>query len=78
MEKLRDKIAEGNIDKVYIHSPDRLSRKYAYQMILLEEFKKLGVEVIFLNYQISDNPESQLLLQMQDYTLKKLSFSAIK
>ncbi|WP_341811287.1 recombinase family protein [Wolbachia endosymbiont (group A) of Oxytorus armatus] len=65
LEKLRDKIAEGNIDKVYIHSPDRLSRKYAYQMILLEEFKKLGVEVIFLNHQISDNPESQLLLQMQ-------------
>ncbi|WP_264731752.1 recombinase family protein [Wolbachia endosymbiont (group A) of Sphaerophoria taeniata] len=49
LEKLRDKIAEGRIDKVYIHSPDRLSRKYAYQMVLLEEFKKLGVEVIFLN-----------------------------
>lgn len=49
LEKLRDKIAEGSIDKVYIHSPDRLSRKYAYQMVLLEEFKKLGVEVIFFN-----------------------------
>ena len=65
LEKLRDQIAFGIIDKVYIHSPDRLSRKYAYQMILIEEFEKAGVEIIFLNFQQSDNPESQLLLQMQ-------------
>jgi len=66
LEKLRDQIASGTIDKIYIHSPDRLSRKYAYQMILIEEFEKSGVEVIFLNFQQSDdNPESHLLLQMQ-------------
>jgi site-specific DNA recombinase len=66
LEKLRDQIAAGVIDKIYIHSPDRLSRKYAYQMILIEEFEKYGVEVIFLNFQKSnENPESQLLLQMQ-------------
>ena len=66
LEKLRDQVAAGAIDKIYIHSPDRLSRKYAYQMILMEEFEKCGVEVIFLNYEASnDNPESHLLLQMQ-------------
>jgi site-specific DNA recombinase len=66
LEKLRDQVAAGTIDKIYIHSPDRLSRKYAYQMILIEEFEKFGVEIIFLNFQQSnDNPESQLLLQMQ-------------
>lgn len=66
LEKLRDQVAVGAIDKIYIHSPDRLSRKYAYQMILIEEFEKNGVDVIFLNFQKSnDNPESQLLLQMQ-------------
>ena len=66
LEKLRDQVAAGIIDKIYIHSPDRLSRKYAYQMILIEEFEKFGVEVIFLNFQQSTtNPESQLLLQMQ-------------
>jgi site-specific DNA recombinase len=65
LEKLRDKVAGGEIDKIYIHSPDRLSRKYAYQMILLEEFQKSGAEVIFLNYQTNDSPESHLLLQMQ-------------
>lgn len=65
LEKLRDRVAEGKIDKIYIHSPDRLSRKYAYQMILLEEFQKAGAEAVFFNYEINDNPESQLLLQMQ-------------
>lgn len=65
LEMLRDKVSTGELDKIYIHSPDRLSRKYAYQMILLEEFQNAGVEVIFLNFQSNDNPESQLLLQMQ-------------
>jgi site-specific DNA recombinase len=65
LERLRDKAFGGGIDKIYIHSPDRLSRKYAYQMILMEEFQKSGVEVIFLNYQGNDSPESHLLLQMQ-------------
>ena len=66
LEKLRDQVAAGMIDKIYIHSPDRLSRKYAYQMILIEEFERYGADVVFLNFQKSnENPESQLLLQMQ-------------
>lgn len=65
LEKLRDRVSLSEIDKIYIHSPDRLSRKYAYQMLLLEEFQKAGAEIIFLNYQTNDSPESHLLLQMQ-------------
>ncbi len=44
--------------------PDRLSRKYAYQVLLLEEFKRWEVEVRFLR-QPPDNPEQQLLVQIQ-------------
>ncbi|GFQ94732.1 recombinase [Trichonephila clavata] len=65
LDRLRDKVGKGEIDKIYIHSPDRLSRKTVYQMILLEEFEKAGVEVIFLNYKTDKSPESNLLLQMQ-------------
>src|SRR5713226_5207878 len=36
LERLRDLAAEGVIDRVYVHSPDRLARKYAYQALLLE------------------------------------------
>ncbi len=52
LEKLRDRVADREIDKIYVHSPDRLSRKYAYQMILLEEFHKGGAEIIFLIVQL--------------------------
>ena len=65
LEKLRDSVFADEIDKIYIHSPDRLSRKYVYQMILLEEFQKSGAEIIFLNCESNNSPESQLLLQMQ-------------
>jgi DNA invertase Pin-like site-specific DNA recombinase len=37
LERLRDLAAEGHIQAVLIHSPDRLSRKYAYQVLLTEE-----------------------------------------
>jgi site-specific DNA recombinase len=49
LERLRDAAAAGVIDRLYVHSPDRLARKYAYQVLLVEEFGRLGVEVVFLN-----------------------------
>jgi site-specific DNA recombinase len=33
LERLRDLAAEGHFQTVLIHSPDRLSRKYAYQVL---------------------------------------------
>ena len=38
-----------------IYAPDRLSRNYAYQMILMEELNNQGVEVVFINSPQSDN-----------------------
>jgi site-specific DNA recombinase len=46
-------------------SPDRLARRYAYQVLLLEEFRRAGCEVTFLQHPISDDPNDQLLLQIQ-------------
>ena len=65
LERLRDLVAEGAIDRVYVHSPDRLARKYAYQALLLDEFQSAGVEVVFLNRALSQSPEDELLLQVQ-------------
>ena len=66
MERLRDAVASGTIDRVYVHSPDRLARKLSHQAILLEEFSKHECEVIFLNQEgIPQTPEATLLLQMQ-------------
>lgn len=65
LERLRDQAAAGLIDRLYVHSPDRLARKYAYQILLVEEFQRCGIEVVFLNHEIGDKPEERLLLQVQ-------------
>lgn len=65
LERLRDALAAGLIDRLYVHSPDRLARKYAYQVLLIEECQRAGVEVVFLNHPLGQSPEEQLLLQMQ-------------
>ena len=65
LEKLRDTTAAGAIDRLYVHSPDRLARKYAYQVVLVDEFHQCGVELIFLNRKIGESAEDDLLLQVQ-------------
>ncbi len=65
LEKLRDLAATGQIEAVLIYSPDRLSRKYAYQVLLIEEFARQGVEVIFIKSPKAQTPEEHLLLQFQ-------------
>src|SRR5271165_531151 len=49
LERVRDLAAEGQIQAVLAYSPDRLSRKYAYQILLIEELAKHGVETMFVN-----------------------------
>ncbi|MBO0719267.1 MAG: recombinase family protein [Blastocatellia bacterium] len=65
LDALRDKAVAGEIDAILVLDPDRLARKQAHQVILIEEFKKLGVEISFVNRPIAASPEDQLLLQMQ-------------
>jgi site-specific DNA recombinase len=65
LERLRDVVAAGGIDQLYVHCPDRLARNYAHQVLLLEEFLRAGVEVIFFNRDVGQTPEDQLLLQVQ-------------
>jgi site-specific DNA recombinase len=65
LERLRDLCASGGVERLYVHSPDRLARKYAYQVLLIDEFQRMGVEVVFLNRELSQSPEDELLLQVQ-------------
>src|SRR6266699_6276342 len=65
LEALRDLAAEGQIGAALIYSPDRLSRKYAYQVLLAEELSRCGVELIFLKSPAGATPEDQLLVQFQ-------------
>ena len=65
LERLRDQAAAGVIDRLYILDPDRISRKYAYQVLILEELTRCGVEVVFLRNPPGHGPEENLLLQVQ-------------
>jgi site-specific DNA recombinase len=62
---MRDVAASGGLDRLYVHSPDRLARNYAYQVLLVDELKRCGVELVFLNRAIGTSPEENLLLQVQ-------------
>jgi site-specific DNA recombinase len=65
LERLRDQAAACSFDRLYVHSPDRLARAYAYQVVLVEELQRHGIEIVFLNLDIKQSPEDNLLLQMQ-------------
>ena len=65
LERLRDLAAAGAFQRLYVHSPDRLARRYAYQVLLVEELRREAVEIVFLNRAIGVSPEEDLLLQMQ-------------
>jgi site-specific DNA recombinase len=65
LERVRDLAAEGQIQAVLVYAPDRLSRKYAYQILLIEELAREGVETLFLKAPQSSTPEDQLLVQFQ-------------
>jgi site-specific DNA recombinase len=65
LDRLRDAARDGEVEVVGVYSPDRLARKYAYQVLLLEEFQKAGCAVAFVHRPLTDDPHDQLLLQIQ-------------
>ena len=66
LERLRDQAVEGRFEVLLCHAPDRLARRYAYQVLLLEEFQRVGIEVIFAKEpERSGTPEDELLRQFQ-------------
>jgi len=65
LERLRDRVAQGAVDTIYVHSPDRLARRHAHQVLLLEEFARHGVRVTMIEGRSGDSAEDQLLVQVQ-------------
>jgi site-specific DNA recombinase len=65
LERMRDIAWAGGFQRLYVHSPDRLARRYAWQVLLVEELQRCGVELVFLNRTLGASPEEDLLLQVQ-------------
>jgi site-specific DNA recombinase len=65
LDRLRDDVQADRVDLIAVLSPDRLARKYTAQVLLLEEFRRAGCQVVFVQHPISDDPHDQLLLHIQ-------------
>ena len=65
LEGLRDAVARGDLDCVVIHDPDRLSRRYLDQQIVLEEIERKQVEVVFVLGGVAHTDEDRMALQMR-------------
>jgi DNA invertase Pin-like site-specific DNA recombinase len=65
LDRLRDLAVEGAFEVMLVTAPDRLARRYAYQVVLVEEFIRGGCEVVFVHQSLGASPEEQMLLQMQ-------------
>jgi len=65
LDRVRDLAAQGLIEAVLVLAPDRLARNLAHQVVIMEEFEKRAVKVLFTNYKLGDTPEDRLLLGIQ-------------
>ena len=65
LDRLRDGARLSAFDAVLVLCPDRLARKYAYQILIIEELERFGVTVHFLDNPPPTDPNAQLLVQMQ-------------
>jgi site-specific DNA recombinase len=65
LERLRDRAAMRELDRVLITAPDRLARNYVHQVLLLDEIMATGCQVEFLDRPMSQDPQDQLLLQIR-------------
>ena len=65
LDRLRDAVTRAAVDVLLVVSPDRLARRYAYQVWLLEEFARAGCAAIFLERPPSDDPQDALVIQIR-------------
>jgi len=60
LERVRDLAAEGQLQVVLAYTPDRLSRQYAYQILLIEELARHGAETRFVKAPQGATAEDQV------------------
>jgi site-specific DNA recombinase len=65
LDRMRDRVAAREIDRILITAPDRLARNYVHQMLLLEEMEAYGCQIEFLDRPITQDPHDQLVLQIR-------------
>jgi hypothetical protein len=78
LDALRDAAEAGLIDAVLCLTPDRLSRSYAYQVLIADELARHGVAISYLDApDIASDPQARLLTQI-GARLSPASWSALE
>jgi site-specific DNA recombinase len=65
LDRLRDAIRAGELDRLLVTAPDRLARTYVHHMLLSEAFAHCGCPVECLDRPMRHDPHDQLLLQIR-------------
>lgn len=65
LDRLREAARTGAVQVICVYDPDRLSRRLAHQLVLVEEFERAGVAVEFVTTPREDTPEGRLLLHVK-------------
>ena len=66
LDRLREQAAMAAFELVLLTAPDRIARKYVYQVLLIEELRSHGCQVEFVDRPMKeDDPHDQLLLQIR-------------
>ena len=64
LKRLRDGVASGEIETVLVWSIDRLSRNFAHQILLQEEFARTGAKIVCVQEPDDATPQGMLLRQI--------------
>ncbi len=64
LDALRDLVAHGVLAYVLVLSPDRLSRSFAYQVLLQEEFERNNTRLVFVEEPDNATPQQVMLRQL--------------
>jgi len=65
LDKMRDDAKKKLFDALYVYDRGRLSRKFAYQELIIEELRDLEREFVTLHDIKAETPEEQVLQAMQ-------------
>jgi site-specific DNA recombinase len=65
LNRVRELAQQRAIQALIVYDPDRLARRFALQMILDEEFRQAGVDLLFVTHQVEDSPEGMLFFHMR-------------
>ena len=64
LDRMRDLGEQGAFEVVLTYCTDRLARKFVLQALILEEFERFSIKVIFLEGGAVDDPQSKLMHQI--------------